>query len=333
MAGPARAEAARPPRAGTLQPLETNSPASLSPNPIIGQMIGQVQSSILYGYVAGLSGEQPVSVGGASVTLTTRSTSSAAAIAQATQYAFEHFAALGLPVAYHTWSFNGGVRRNVVATQAGANPGCLYLLAAHIDDASETPGTLAPGADDNASGVAGVFAAAEILSRYRFACSLQYVIFSGEEQGLLGSEAYARDAALRGDPILGVINLDMIAFNTAGSAATMEMDIRSGPEGVKDQALSTMITGVIQAYQLNLIPLVYASNDDGSDQYSFWVSGFPALLMIEDWDNHTPHYHKTTDRISTLDFAYFAEMTKAVVGAAAHLARPAHEVFLPFLRR
>jgi bacterial leucyl aminopeptidase len=310
-------------------------PAALTPSPAVQGLINQVQSSTLYTYVAGLSGEQYVTIGGVSYTLSTRSTTAPAYIEKATQYAFEHFNALGLTVSYHTWQYGSAQRRNVVAEQMGTNPNCLYLLTAHLDDTSTTPNSVAPGADDNASGVAGVLVAADILSHSRFTCSLRYVLFTGEEQDFLGSEAYADAAAARGDPIQGVINLDMIAYNTSGSAATIEMDIRSGASGNADRVLSTMMCDVIQAYGLNLSPLVYANNDDGSDQYSFWMAGFPAVEVIEDWYDHSPYYHKITDRIGTLNMPYFTEYVKAVVGTMAHLGqlRTSLPIFLPYVRK
>jgi len=303
---------------------------ALIPDPAVQGMINQVQSSTLYNYVAGLSGEQSVTIGGAPFTLYTRSTTAATYIEKATQYAYEHFQSLGLAVSYHTWQYSSGQRRNVAAEQPGSDPNCLYLLTAHLDDTSPTPNSQAPGADDNASGATGVLVAADILSRYQFTCTLRYVLFTGEEQGLLGSEAYAQDAAASGDPILGVLNLDMIAYNTPGSPATIEMDIRSGQAGDQDRVLTNMVSDVIQAYQLNLTALVYASSDSRSDQYSFWMKGFPAVEVIEDWDDHTPDYHTTNDRVGTLNMPYFTAYVKAMVGAMAHLGKVAPSIPMPF---
>jgi Zn-dependent M28 family amino/carboxypeptidase len=316
-----------------------SQPLALDPDPTVQEMIDQVQSSALYYYVAGLSGEQSVSIGGAPFTLDTRSTTAAIYSEKATQYAFEHFQSLGLAVSYHTWLYYGSQRRNVVAEQAGADPDCLYLLTAHLDNTSPTPSSRAPGADDNASGVAGVFVAADILSHYQFTCTLRYVLFTGEEQGLYGSDAYAKAAAGRGDPILGVLNLDMIAYNTPGSPADIEMDIRSGANGDQDQVLSTMVSDVIQAYELDLTALLYASDDSGSDHYSFWMAGFPAILAIEDTEDLTPNYHTLSDTVDTLNLPYFTDYVKAIVGAMAHLGKvtssppPSFHMYLPLTKR
>ena len=320
------------------RPILPGRSRALAPDPVVQGMLNQVQSSVLYDYVSGLSGEKAVTIGGTPFRLYTRSTGAATYIEKATQYAYEHFQGLGLDVTYHNWTYYGGQRRNVAAEQPGTDPNCLYLLAAHLDDTSQTANTIAPGADDNASGVAGVFVAADILSKYHFTCSLRYVLFSGEEQGFYGSEAYAQEAAVNDDPILGVLNLDMIAYNTPGSAATIEMDIRSGTAGNPDRVLSTMITDVIQAYQLNLTAVVYPSNDAGSDQYSFWQAGFPAVLVIEDWEDHTPYYHTLSDDVDSLNLDYFTAYVKAILGAAAHLGKPtilppSFRVYFPLVTR
>lgn len=294
---------------------------AITPDPIVQEMIDQVQSSALYDYVAGLSGAQAVTIGRAAFTLVTRNTGAPTYIEKATQYAYERFQALGLAVEYHAYTYYGGPRRNVVADQPGTDPECLYLITAHLDDTSTQPTTLAPGADDNASGSTGVLVAAEILSKYQFTCSLRYVLFTGEEQGLLGSHAYAQMAAGRDDPILGVLNLDMIAYNTPNTDATIELDIRSGTAGYLDQVLANMVEDVIEAYQIDLIPLVYPSDETGSDHYSFWQVGYPAMLLIEDWGDHTPYYHKVTDTVGTLNMPYFTEFVKASVGALAHLGQ------------
>ena len=81
---------------------------------------------------------------------------------------------------------------NVVGTIEGlCYPGRQFLLTGHYDDESEDPYNWAPGADDNASGVGGLLAAASILKEYQLTHTVKFVAFSGEEQGLLGSAAYA----------------------------------------------------------------------------------------------------------------------------------------------
>ena len=103
---------------------------------------------------------------------------------------------------------------NVVAIQRGVDyPNNFIVMSGDIDSrASNTMDfeTDAPGANDNATGMAGTIEAARVLSKYRFRHSIIYVGLSGEEQGLFGGEGLARYAKAKGWNILGVINNDMI---------------------------------------------------------------------------------------------------------------------------
>jgi len=103
--------------------------------------------------------------------------------------------------------------RNIVATKTGlVNPQRQYILCGHYDSISWMPWEEAPGADDNASGVAAVMEIARILKDYHFRSTIKFICFSAEEVGHLGSRHYAEEALREGDQIAGVLNLDMIAY-------------------------------------------------------------------------------------------------------------------------
>ena len=100
-----------------------------------------------------------------------------------------------------------------VATQLGTtHPDSIFIICGHYDSTSEVPETDAPGADDNASGTATVLTVADLLSPYSFEYTIKYICFSGEEQLLIGSSAYAQDAATAGMKIVGVLNFDMTGY-------------------------------------------------------------------------------------------------------------------------
>ena len=314
-----------------------SAPGALTPDPLVQGMIDQVYSTTLHSYMSGLTGETPVIVGGQPYTLTTRYSHSATPIEMATQYAYEHLQSLGLETSYYDYTLPGsGTRRDVIAQQTGQLlPGRVVLIVAHLDSTSEAASraTLAPGADDNASGSTGVLVAADILSQYQLGCTLRYALFTGEEQGLVGSRAYAASVHNLGEDVAGVINLDMIAYNTPGSEASIELHTRPGNSG--DLLIADQFSKVITAYNLQLTPLVIQDAESASDHASFWQNGFPAILAIEDWTDHTPYYHKTTDRLQTLDMAYFTQFVKAAVGTLAHLSclpipdPPPARIYLP----
>jgi len=103
---------------------------------------------------------------------------------------------------------------NVVAIQRGTEyPNNFIIMSGDIDSrASNTMDFTidAPGANDNASGMAGTIEAARVLSKYKFKHSIIYVGLSGEEQGLFGGAGLAKYAKEKGWNILGVLNNDMI---------------------------------------------------------------------------------------------------------------------------
>jgi hypothetical protein len=103
---------------------------------------------------------------------------------------------------------------NVVAVQKGTKyPNRYIIMSGDIDSrASNTMDftTDAPGANDNASGMAGVMEAARVLSKYDFENSIVYLGLSGEEQGLFGGQGFAKMAKDEGWDIIGVLNNDMI---------------------------------------------------------------------------------------------------------------------------
>lgn len=292
---------------------------TFAPDPLIAEMMAQAQPSAVYAYTGSLSGEWPALVDNAPYTITSRATNSGLPVQKATQYVYEHLQALGLSPGFHDWSLNGYSGRNVTGVITGTTqPDEIVLLTAHLDNAPWSG--VAPGADDNASGSVGVLLAAEILSEYRFERTLRFVFFTGEEQGLLGSQRYAAEVHGEGEDIVAVCNLDMIAWDSA-DGPVLRLHIRSG--SADDLGIAGVFTNVVSAYNLNLAPVIDADGNSAGDHSSFWGQGYPAILAIEDNRNDfNRYYHSSGDRLSHLNLAYFNDFVKAAVGTAAHLARP-----------
>lgn len=303
----------------------------------IAAIISQVTTQTLEYELNGLTGERPVVVSGSSVTIVSRKTYIDKEMRLATQYAYEQFTSFGLDTAFHNYVWTAdwasGQRflprsrptcasRNVVAEKPGlVDPARIYLLTAHIDDMPAGP--RAPGADDNASGSITILTAARLLAPHDFAYTIRFVLFTGEEQGLHGSAAYAGDCAAQGQDIRGVVNLDMIAYNSDPEPIIDLYTSRDVPGSVE---LVRDFSSVITIYGLNLIPHRFDDPISGftyrSDQGSFLARSYPAMLVIEDWDDHTPHYHKVSDRVSTLDLDYYADVVRAAIAIIVYLAVP-----------
>ena len=129
---------------------------------------------------------------------------------------------------------------NVVAVLPGKlNPEHQFLISAHYDSivmpkrkegdaANDEPAKVdpalsepaAPGVTDDGSGVAAVLELARVMSQYEFEKTIVFVAFAGEEEGLLGSGFYARDARREERIIEGVLNNDIIGSDVAGNGRT-----------------------------------------------------------------------------------------------------------------
>lgn len=295
------------------------TPLSITPSPDIQAMIDQVDGDTLYRYVGDLSGEWPVTIGGISYTITTRHTDSGQPIQKATQYVYEHLENLGLEVSYHYWSGSGHSNRNVIGEVAGAmHPDEIFVLSAHLDNMPT--GTIAPGADDNASGAAAVLVAADILSQYEWDCTLRFALWTGEEQGLWGSHYYAQQASNREENIVGVLNLDMIGWDGIEGP---DIDLHANQSLTPTLDLAQLFSDVVGIYELNLVPQIIPNGISRSDHGSFWDYAYPAILGIEDYDpsshDFNPYYHSPQDLLEHLNVDYFTEFVKASVGTLAHM--------------
>jgi Zn-dependent M28 family amino/carboxypeptidase len=291
----------------------------------VARMIGAVNQSTLSTYVARLSGVNGVVVGGSPYRIRTRNTESGVPVQKATQYLYEYLKSLGTldSVKYASWNLDGYSGRNVVGELTGTTrPTEIILLTAHVDDMPY--GSIAPGADDNASGTAAVMLAARILSRYSFERTIRFVFFTGEEQGLLGSWVYARSARNANQNIVAVLNMDMLGWD-GKEGPTMRIHTRHNATG--DIDIANAFIDVVDVYSISLTPLLTSYGMNASDHGSFWDFSYNAVCIIEDdgdqygrYDDFNPYYHTRSDTLSKLNMPYFTNMVRAIVGASAHLA-------------
>jgi len=222
---------------------------------------------------------------------------------------FNLLTSFGLDTTLHPFLYSGNTYYNVVAVHRGRRfPERIHIVGAHYDSVNN------PGADDNASGVAGVLEIARILSRYTFEDTLVFIAFDREEQGLWGSKAYANDHA--GDDIRGMISLDMIAYDGSapGRARTYG---RTASNPIK-QALA----GAIAVYGNGVTAQLYGQLD-ASDHAPFEWKGFQACLLIESGYSSNPHYHKATDSVDTPNYINYQFATNLTRGTLGYLATAA----------
>jgi Zn-dependent M28 family amino/carboxypeptidase len=212
------------------------------------------------------------------------------------------FQSYGLSAHLETFSsyYSG---ENVVAEKLGTlYPDQIFVFGAHYDSGNN------PGADDDASGVAGLLEAARVLSNYTFENTLVFAAFDREEQGLRGSAAWA--AAHSSATITGMLELDMIAYNPGGANTAGTYTV-SGTANAASIALANSITNYSGG-----LTVAYLRATNRSDHASFDSRG-PSALLIETYWQGNPYYHKATDSLDTagyIDYTYATLMTRSGVG-------------------
>ncbi|MES0360345.1 MAG: M28 family peptidase [Anaerolineales bacterium] len=283
-------------------------------NPNIQAMLDQVDPGIIKNLSRNLSGEWPVAINGEAYTIPTRYALSGEPIQKTTQYLFQYYQDLGLDVSLNQFNYGGQVLSNVIAEKRGTVfPERIFMITSHFDAVNGTPGM-----DDNGSGTVAVMMAASILNQYEFGCTLRFANFNAEEFGMVGSEHYAHQSYCAGEDLRGVINLDMIAWNTPDSPT--EFDLHALPSVPGSMEIAEVFQDIVQTYGLNLIPTMGNPFISASDHASFLRFGFPAILASEDGNDFNPYYHKVGDNLDNLpDFEYYTEAVKASLGTLAHI--------------
>ncbi|WP_461174746.1 M20/M25/M40 family metallo-hydrolase [Arthrobacter sp. Z1-9] len=236
--------------------------------------------------------------------LRTRHSGSAEFLA-ALQWAQVQLADLGYATHLQTVPVPGGTTRNLIADSAGnGEDRDLVLVTAHLDSVNiQGAGAAAPGADDNASGSAGVLAIGRALAGRSTRHDLRLILFGGEEQGLFGSRHYvnALDADER-SRISAVVNMDMIACQNTSHATVL---LEGGP------ASRTVIEALARAAQEHTSLAVQTSlNPFNSDHVPFLDLGIPAVLTIEGTDSANDRVHTDRDTLDTLDLNLALEILR-----------------------
>ncbi len=218
-----------------------------------------------------------------------------------------------------TETFSASYAPNVVAEIPGTvDPSTLVVLGAHFDSINYAGATAnAPGADDNASGTAGILEAARILSTGSFEHTIRLVLFSAEEFGLVGS---FHDAGKHAPAkVVGMLNMDMIAHRAAGDAADLDFVTTN-----TDPGLTSFCAQTAQTYVPSL-PVVTGPLSAGtSDHQAYQSHGIPSVFFFEDVQSYSPVIHSSGDNMvaSANDFDLARDIVKAFVACAAELAEP-----------
>jgi len=286
---------------------------SFSQTPIIEEIINKTNIDSLRYFVRELSGDVQTVIGGSPYTILARSRYQPVPNDKAADYIKQKLNSYGLATFNQTgWSSTG---RNVYGVQLGTiYPNKKYIICAHYDD--RPTGTIAPGADDNASGTAAVLEAARIFTQYNSKYTIIYALWDEEEDGLDGSAYYALQAYNAGDSIMGVINLDMIAWD---SNSDNKAEIHTRPIG-NSIALKDLMLQMNALYSIGLTLYTINPGATYSDHASFWNRNYGAILLIEYDSDFNAYYHTINDKVQYFNLPYYLKMSKTAFGTVATLA-------------
>ncbi|NOR88191.1 MAG: M20/M25/M40 family metallo-hydrolase [Bacteroidales bacterium] len=279
-------------------------------NADVEAFINEVNLDSLIFQLRNLSGEDPVEIDGEITTIEHRVSNWGNNLAA--NYLTQELEELGYEAQNHNYSLNG---QNIYAIHEGSvYPDEYYMICTHYDAVDYYC------ADDNASGCAAVLEAARILKDTEFEYSIIFAFWDEEEIGLIGSGAYASEAASNGDIIHSVINMDMISWDNDGD---MVAELHSSYQA-NSNLLADYIVEVNSIYGLQIDTHIELPGTSASDHSRFWSNGFPAVLVIEEYygGDFNPYYHTEQDRIAILNMPYFHEMAKLSIGSLVSLSLP-----------
>ncbi len=245
---------------------------------------------------------------------------------------------------------------NVIAIQKGQSDSNRYVVMSgdidsRVSDVMNFTSD-SPGANDNASGVAGTLEAARVLSQYKFHGSIVYAALSGEEQGLFGGKIMAKQAKKAGWAINAVLNNDMIGniegvngvinnttariFSEGTRATETDKEARSrrftgGEVDSASRNLARYIDKVADQYIPNLDTMMIYRLDRfgrGGHHRPFNQVGFPAVRIMETNENYNRQHQdlKTEngiqygDTINGVNFDYAAKLTALNAVSLASMA-------------
>jgi Zn-dependent M28 family amino/carboxypeptidase len=261
---------------------------------------------------------------------------------KAAQYILDEFRAAGAAVTVQDVIVKGEAYKNIIA-RFGPSTGPLLVVGAHYDSnghAAETKhpnGTFAqthtPGADDNASGVAGLIELARLLSSKPQTRSIELVAYTLEEMphfrtGEMGSFWHARSLKAAGREVQLMLSMEMIGYFTdkPGSQAFPAPGMTHlysdrgnfiGLVGNLDnfgtiRRAKALMSGASNLPVLSINAPALLEGIDFSDQLNYWNEGYPALMVTDTAFMRNPNYHEARDTYEKLDYQRMAKVVQGI---------------------
>ena len=256
---------------------------------------------------------------------------------QAAGYISAQFAARGYAPAAQKFSIGPREYQNILVSY-GPPAAPRFVLGAHYDVCEEQP-----GADDNASGIAGLLAVAGLFQKHapQLAYRVDFAAYTLEEPPVfrsesMGSYIHARSLHDAGVDVMGMACLEMIGYYTdapksqAYPLSLMKLfyptrgDFIGVVGNISSSRLVSHFKGALTLTAVKVESLTAPAilpGVDFPDHLNFWKFGNPAVMITDTAFYRNPHYHAASDTIETLDFAKMAEVVKGLYYALINLKR------------
>jgi len=242
---------------------------------------------------------------------------------EAADFIQRSFEEIGFSVESNPYEINGVTFKNIIAEKPGSKPGSGFLLiGAHYDSCYN------PGADDNASGIAGLIELARLLKDVPLTHTLRFAAFVNEEPPFfltdqMGSSVYAKQLQSKGEPLHAAVILEMLGFYSEKLFSQKYLPLL-GPfypnranfiTIVGNFPSSVIVKDLYQGFKAgSTFPverIVAPSSIPGiyySDHWSFWKAGYRAVMITDTAYLRSPHYHSKTDLPDTIDYPRLAKV-------------------------
>lgn len=261
------------------------------------------------------------------------------ALARAAAYVAAQFAGFQWTTTRQSFRALGKSYNNILAVKAPAGRPAKerqapLLIGAHYDTVMASP-----GADDNASALAVLLEVADQLRYTGVTRPVWLAAFCLEEQGLLGSRAFALHLKQAGQPLYGAIVLECVGYvsHEAGSQGTPPGVPIAVPTvgnflGIIGNEASRELIAAVERSARSAAPamptLALAVPGRGealpdvrrSDHAAFWDEGYPAVMLTDTANFRNPHYHLPSDTLDTLDLGFIEAVSRTVAASVVELA-------------
>ncbi len=216
-----------------------------------------------------------------------------------------------------SFTYNNQSTSNIIVTKTGTKyPNTYVIVCGHYDTITGT------GTNDNGSGVSVILEVARLLKNVPTEYSIKFINFTGEEQGLLGSQHYVSSVVNATNPKMNirlVLNIDEVGGvkGKTNDTVTCERDESNNPSS-NNSASNTFTQQLINCIKLYSPLKTNLSYAYASDYMPFQSNGEVITGLFE--YNETPYAHTVNDNLTNLDPVYIYNIAKAATGAVQHFA-------------